>query len=241
MIKFSLLLLISFLLNGCASTIISMMKDQPAFNWTYIPKNGLKKGDSTTFQSFDGGQTWKLEVIDAQKDFYFIKMSWLQAEDEVSFLKDVNYEFTIGKDGFTKTAYLVDASGEKTKLRIAGPGDFGYSQDHKPTKLKTPETIETPVGKFEVSEVVIYSLKDRSTMGGTMNLTCVSFVSDKVPFGYVAQRNTASVKLPLTDVLNFISSVSPMNTTYKSLMKYLLSFSESNTVNNGSHIISYTN
>lgn len=84
-------------------------------------------------------------------------------------------------------------------------------------------------------------MKDRSTIGGTINLTCISFVSDKVPFGYVVQRNTASVKLPLSEVFDFVSMVSPMNQTYKTLAKYLMSFSENNTVNNGSQIISYKN
>lgn len=237
MIRPLFLFIMALLLNGCASTVISMMKDQPAFNWTYIPKKGLKKGDSSTYQSFKGDQSWKFEVADVLNDSYLIRMNWLHAPQEVAFLKDISYEFTVGKDGFTRAAYLIDGSGERTLLRIAGPGDFGFTQDHKPLKLQTPETVETPLGKFEVSEVIVYSMKDRSTIGGTISMTCVSFVNDQAPFGYVSQTNTATIKLPFSDLLDFVSMVSPMNKTYKSLTKFLLSFSENSTVSAGNHIV----
>ena len=35
------------LLSGCATTIVGMIKKQPAFNWTYIPHE-LNVGDAST-------------------------------------------------------------------------------------------------------------------------------------------------------------------------------------------------
>lgn len=233
-----ILLLTLFLLNGCASTIVGMMKRQPAFNWTYLPKT-LKKGNTATYESFDGTQSWQLEVTDVKEDVYFMKMYWLTAPEEVSFLKDVSYEFEVRKNGYTKSAYLVERSGERTKLPIAKPGDFGYLQNPKPVKLKKPEWVDTPVGKFKVEEVVVYTSKSSSPIGGFMDLTCVSFVSNTVPFGYVMQKNTASIELPLSNLMEFIDMVSPLNKTYKSLMSYLISFEEMKTVSDGNHLVKF--
>lgn len=40
-----------------------------------------------------------------------------------------------------------------------------------------------------------------------MELTTVNFVSDSVPFGYVMQRNSAAIDLPLTEVLDFANKL----------------------------------
>ena len=39
------------LLSGCASTIVGMIKKQPAFNWTYIPHE-LKVGGCLHLSEF---------------------------------------------------------------------------------------------------------------------------------------------------------------------------------------------
>lgn len=238
-IAYRLILSISLLLllSGCASTIVDMIKKQPAFNWTYIPHE-LKVGDASTYQSFDGSQSWRFEVTDVQDDAYHIKMYWLTADDSVGFLKDLTWYFVVGKDGYVRSSQIEDKSGERTSQRIAGPGEYGYIDNIKPVKLERPEWVDTPLGRYEISEIIVYSAVDRSPIGGTMELTTVSFVHNAVPFGYVMQRNSTAIDLPLTEVLDFASKLTPINGTYKSLVGYFLAQEEKHSVSNGNLIIS---
>ncbi|MCK5875061.1 MAG: hypothetical protein KAG82_10255 [Alcanivoracaceae bacterium] len=142
------------LLSGCASTIVGMVKKQPAFNWTYIPHE-LKVGDASTYQSFDGSQSWRFEVTDVQDDAYHIKMYWLTADDSVRFLKDLTYYFVVGKDGYVRSSEIEDKSGERTSQRIAGPGEYGYIDNIQPVKLERPEWVDTPLGRYEVNEIIV--------------------------------------------------------------------------------------
>jgi hypothetical protein len=226
-----------FLLNGCASTIVGMIKNQPAFNWTYIPHE-LQKGDASTYRSFDGSQSWRLEVTDVKDDAYYIKMYWLTADESVSFLKDLSYYFVVGKVGYVRSAEIQDASGARTPLKIAGPGDFGYIENPTPVKLKRPEWVNTPLGKFEVTEIVIYNSISSIPLGGSSKLTCVNFISDKTPFGSVMQRNTSAIELPLSRVVELASMLTPINGIYQTLSSYLLSLNEKNTASAGNVIIS---
>jgi len=224
------------LLSGCASTIVGMIKKQPAFNWTYIPHE-LKVGDASTYQSFDGSQSWRFEVTDVQDDAYHIKMYWLTADDSVRFLKDLTYYFVVGKDGYVRSSQIEDKSGVRTSQRIAGPGEYGYIDNIQPVKLERPEWVDTPLGRYEVNEIIVYSAVDRSPVGGTMKLTTVNFVSNSVPFGYVMQRNSAAIDLPLTEVLDFASKMTPINGTYHSLIEYFLARAEKRSVSDGNLII----
>ena len=109
-------------------------------------------------------------------------MRWLTTPTMISFLQDVSYDFWVSKDGYTKEATLVESSGTRTKLRIAGPGDFGYVKSPQTLKLRTPENVVTPLGSFTVGEVVVYNMLERNKAGGSTELTCVNFVSPSVPF-----------------------------------------------------------
>ena len=150
---------------------------------------------------------------------------------------DLVYEFELGKDGYTKNAFLIDTAKTKTRLRIAGPGEFGYISEPKTMKLERPEFVSTPAGDFEVNEVLVYSAKNQ--VAGMADMTSVFFINDKVPFGLVMNKNTTSIRLPLSDLLDFISMVSPLNATYKTLATYLFSFGENSIVEAGSHVIEY--
>lgn len=143
------------------------------------------------------------------------------------------------KDGYTRNAFIIDGSKTKTRLEIAAPGEFGYIAEPKTVKLERAELINTPAGEFEVKEVLVYSAKNQ--VAGMADMTSVFFLNDTVPFGLVMNKNTTSIRLPLTDLLDFIGLVSPLNATYKTLATYLFSFGENSTVEAESHVIEYGN
>ena len=232
----ALLILLPFL-SGCTSTIVSMMKKQPAFNWTYIPHE-LKEGDGSTYRSLDGTQSWRYEITDIIDGDYRMQMYWLTADDSVSFLKGLRYHFVVGKNGYVKAAYLQDGEGNMNPLRLAEPGEYGYVDKPHPIALQKPEWIETPLGRYEVKKILVYNNISSSPVGGTIELTTVGFLSDEVPFGYVMQQNTASVNLPLSNVLEYASMLTPIDGVYKTLGSYFLSLVENHTATAGNVIVS---
>lgn len=136
-------------------------------------------------------------------------------------LKSLEWHYLLARDGFVKSAYLLDLSnGERTELRISAEGDTGYITPET-TKLKKTEIIETKAGTFEVKEVAVYNML--VNLGySKAKVTFVDFIDPKVPFGIVRKQETQSAKMPVNEVLRFISAVNPALAPPNALMKFLI-------------------
>jgi len=230
------LALIFFALIGCASMIKNSLYNAPALNWVHVEKP-LKVGDYAVFESIDGSQVFKHEVVSENNRIWEIKTSWSKVGGEVSFLKDINYHYFVDSIGYVEKAYVVDlTTGQKHQLRIAGPGDVGFVENPTKVSLKKPEVIKTKHGSYKVEKILVYTAVQNIGVG-TMKTTMVLFLHPKVKFGVVRNRNTVSTDLALEELLQFINLVHPMNKTIVTVMDFLLNKAPDPTHTNGSDIV----
>jgi hypothetical protein len=196
------------------------MKNSPTYNWVYI-NEATKVGSYTLLESQDKDYVMRYEMVSEKDGVYELKAGFDKAPKLAGHLKALEWHYLLTRDGFVKNAYLLDlANGSRTELQISGEGDTGYITPET-TKLKKTEIVETKAGTFEVKEVAVYNMM--VNLGySKAKVTFVDFIDPKVPFGIVRKQETQSAKMPVNEVLKFISTVNPALAAPNTLMKFLI-------------------
>ena len=167
----SLILLCIFLLTGCMTkyAIPKALKESPANNRLLIHKNpeigdyAIHKIIATMAGNNDQSTTEiRYEITSIQNDLITIKID-MKSDSKISALENINYEYIVDKDGYTKQAYFIDFNtGEKTELQIVKPGEMGYFDF-----IMTGDscTVESYLGNFDV-QVGYYESETGADLGG---------------------------------------------------------------------------
>jgi hypothetical protein len=196
-----------------------VMEDTATYNWVYINEEA-KVGTFSRFESKDKDYIMRYEMLSEKNGIYEMKVGFEKAPRMAGYLKGLEWHYMITADGFVKRAYLLDLkSGTEVEMRIAGEGEVGYLAPET-IKLKKAETVETGVETFKVQEVVVYNLLVNLWFGKA-EVTYVDFIAEGVPFGIVMKQETQSVKMPASEVLDFIGTINPMAAP-NALMRFLL-------------------
>lgn len=221
---FLLIVFVGLSLSGCGATSRGMMKtwmkNSPTYNWVYI-NEATKVGSYTLLESKDRDYVMRYEMVAEKDGILEMKAGFDKAPALAGYLKGLEWHYLLTRDGFVKSAYLLDLSnGARTELSISGEGDTGYITPGT-EKLKKTEVVETKAGTYEIKEVAVHNLM--VNLGySKAKVTYVNFLDPKVPFGIVRQQETQSAKMPVNEVLKFIKAINPAMAAPNALMKFLI-------------------
>lgn len=215
------LMLFLFAISGCATVAVKSMQEAPVHNWIYLHPD-YKVGDYAIFESIDQAQKMKFEIASIKDGLIEVKISWLQAQTIVAFLKNLSYHLFADENGHVQTAFLYDKrSGVKRPIKIAGPGDYNYIDDPKSVLLKRKEIITTKAGTFEIENVIVFN-QHISNFALTAKVTSIYFVHPGVKFGLVRERDVMESHVQLVELIEYIVKLSPLSTVQKSITNYIM-------------------
>jgi hypothetical protein len=215
------LVLSLFTISGCATVAVKSMQEAPVHNWIYLHPN-YKVGDYAIFESIDHAQKMKFEIASIEDGLIEVKISWLQAQTIVDFLRNLSYHLFADENGHIQKAFLYDKqSGVRRSLKIAEPGDYNYIDDPKSVLLKRKEIITTKAGTFEIGNVIVFN-QHISNFALTAKVTSVYFIHPGVKFGLVRERDVMESYLQLAELIEYIVKLSPLSTVQKSIMNYII-------------------
>jgi len=149
LVKFSSIILACiFVLSGCATPYIKVLRNHPVTNWILLHQNP-KAGDYAVYETKDEDEGFRVEVIKVDKDLIHIRKSATKASYFESAVKNHVYNYMVRPNGKVVQAYFetLDTK-ERFPLKISKPGDTEYFKDPKSNSINWNEIITTKKGKL---------------------------------------------------------------------------------------------
>ncbi len=182
-----------FSLTSCLKSIVtSAVKDTPISN-KVLMHSSPRVGDyaeykvtGTVDNPLQGDTTVTLKIESKEGSLYRVVQRTSTTMAYGGFMNDIVIEILCDASGNVKAGYLIDKeSNEKTKLKVAKPGDDAYNmyRSFSSASMKQygiPSTVSVKAGKFSVKAI---TYKDQIDVE---NGTAVILLNSRVKFQQVA-------------------------------------------------------
>lgn len=243
-VRASLLSLLLVATTGCItnSLLKSMIRQNLSQNGTFPNWIGIHKnpkvGDFAEHQALDGSVI-RYEILSQKGPYYEISQRHVNASGSASVLLELSFNLIVDKNGNAQEGYVVDlTSGERDRIRIAGPGENGYVSNVEvvTNRRLLPESVVTPAGEFAISEFRVYEYYLYQN-GVLVKGTQTQLIHPDVKFQIVRLRAGASTEFPAVTVVRTIASFAPGDPVQKRVIDFLLGKLEKQEYTNGSDLI----